>query len=105
MAESGQTEELDSLISGGSGEPLDAEMAHALMKQVHDSHSQKDGLLEKLVIRLRQDHIRCATSTGFMNGLLYNLALGGAARAGNAELVDQLLFESTVLGVPLDLQT
>ena len=40
-----------------------------------------------------------------MTGLQYNYMLGSAAKFNRQELFEQIIFESTVLGFPLDLQT
>ena len=81
-------------------EVLDPSLTHALVSQLHD----KDGrMIERIYERLLKERMTKKESVGdFMSPLHYNLMLQSAAVYKRHRLMQQLILETTVLGVPVD---
>ena len=73
-----------------------------LLWRIHEeSKEDRETLTSMLFERLGKERAECGD---FMTGLQYNLMLASAAAFSDDVLFDQLLFESTVMGIPLDAQ-
>ena len=93
---------------------IDSKLSQALLRRLYD----KDGILvERLYDHMLHSRVysdkKGSTSSSAsgsaqwmtMTGESYNLMIQSAARSNRHQLLAQLVFESTVLGMPLDTQT